>query len=143
MRRGSPNLSIAARRYERTVAQRGLNQIVAHRAQQLRDVDPVVGVAIEVSRSIVSRGRPFTRAQRGEFGAAVGTQRGQRQLLRAVLAIVDQAIAACAGGSAPKAFAHASLGTASSVAIAAARALSIVRASLLGTCRPDNTSETV
>ncbi|KWB79105.1 hypothetical protein WL42_13955 [Burkholderia ubonensis] len=71
--------------HRRTVAQRSGHQIVAHGAQQLRDVAPVVGVAIEVQPlNRLERQAFHTRAERREFGAAVGAQLQLFQLLGTV-----------------------------------------------------------
>lgn len=68
--------------YRRTVAQRGRDQVVAHRAQQLRDVDRLGVFAVEVqSLDRLDRQALHARAQRGEFGATVAAQRHLGQLL--------------------------------------------------------------
>ncbi|ERJ33455.1 hypothetical protein L810_4218 [Burkholderia sp. AU4i] len=71
--------------YGRTIAQRGRDQVVAHRAQQLRDVDRLVRIAVEVQPlDRLDRQAFHARAQRREFGTAVAAQRHLGQLLGAV-----------------------------------------------------------
>ncbi|WP_244254347.1 hypothetical protein [Burkholderia vietnamiensis] len=71
--------------YRRPIAQGRRDQVVAHRAQQLRDVDRLNGIAVEVQAlDRLERQTFHPRAQRREFGTAVAAQRHLGQLLGAI-----------------------------------------------------------
>lgn len=71
--------------HRRTVAQRRRDQVIAHRAQQPLNVDLGGRVRIEVQpRDRRDRQAFHARAQRREFGAAVGAQLSLFQLLGTV-----------------------------------------------------------